>query len=1207
MTGGEAALREADARARALAQREFARPVWIEAGAGTGKTSVLVARILAWSLGPGWERGRARLVARAGASGPPPADERVAAEVLGRVVAITFTEAAAAEMAVRVGRGLAAVEAGAPPVGVDPDALPSDGPARRARARALLATLDQLVVRTIHAWCRRLLVAHALEAGVHPRFQVDADEHGLQQAAREEVEAHLQRAYGEPADEDALRLAALGSGPRELEATLLLLLREGIAPAELEADPLAPERVRAYLEGLAASCADFLEAGGAALVRCRRGPAVARAASRVERLLARLREIAGDAPEDLSRALEALRESWDDRNDWKRLGDWGRGRFGTGADDVAGCETPVAEAAAALRARLDHALALDPERLALSWRVLAPLLADAHERMRRAGVETYGALLRDVRDLLHRHPQAAARIRGGIDQLLVDEFQDTDAVQCEILRAIALEGEERPGLFLVGDPKQSIYGWRNADLRAYHGFVSTLPGHGGLCGELVVNHRSAPAVLAEVACAIEPVMVAEEGLQPPFQHLVPCERLQRDPGFTSAAHAAVEQWVSWPWDAEADAPDEDARAADATRLEARAVAHDLAALHHDHGVAWREIGLLFRSTGDLDVYLMALREAGVPYVVERDRTYYQRREVIEASALVRSLLDPHDQVALVTVLRSGVVGVPDAALLPLWRRRFPALFAQLRRPGDPRLAELRRVAAEAAAEVPAGVPGYERIRGWEAALDGFLPLVAWLRASFERECPDRFVERLRTALLLEAGEAARTLGAYRLANLDRFFRDLVGALTTGGADVSAVLASLRAAVSERREEEEGRPRDAAENAVQVMTVHKAKGLGFEHVYLLQCHKGSGRDPSQASRVARRGDRLSLCLMGQAALDFAEVASDAAAVERAEQVRTLYVALTRAKQRVVIAGRRGGRGAPPGYVGLLEKRSAGTPELAAWMRELHREGAHARDGHGARWVFPGLRPAPALAASSQAEAAVGDRALRQADRALARRRTEAGIRMRRPWSRAASGGHEAPAERLAAARYGEDADAEAAGAQAPGGVPTRADAMAAGTALHTLLERSDLAASLEQWQKDLEGGLDRWLAQDGTAAARERAAVVLERFLAGSLPGRLRALADHVVARELPVWLAPGAGPETPVGYVGGAIDLLYRDPATGEWVVADYKSDAVEPGAALRERARGYAAQGAVYTEAVQRALGLPERPRFELWFLAAGEVVREP
>ena len=99
---------ESDEAARILAQREYVHPVSLQAGAGTGKTAVLVARVCVWSLGEGWERAAQRLADRAGESPP----ERLASETFRRVVAITFTEAAAAEMAVRVGAALLKLQAG---------------------------------------------------------------------------------------------------------------------------------------------------------------------------------------------------------------------------------------------------------------------------------------------------------------------------------------------------------------------------------------------------------------------------------------------------------------------------------------------------------------------------------------------------------------------------------------------------------------------------------------------------------------------------------------------------------------------------------------------------------------------------------------------------------------------------------------------------------------------------------------------------------------------------------------------------------------------------------------------------------------------------------------------------------------------------------------------------------------------------------------
>jgi ATP-dependent exoDNAse (exonuclease V) beta subunit len=122
-------------------------------------------------------------------------------------------------------------------------------------------------------------------------------------------------------------------------------------------------------------------------------------------------------------------------------------------------------------------------------------------------------------------------------------------------------------------------------------------------------------------------------------------------------------------------------------------------------------------------------------------------------------------------------------------------------------------------------------------------------------------------------------------------------------------------------------------------------------------------------------------------------------------------------------------------------------------------------------------------------------------------------------------------------------------------------------------------------------------------AGQRADRLLERLAEGPLLAHLHALRDRVIARELPTLSPPERGDAEPVGFVAGAIDLLYRDPASGAFVVADFKTDRVPDAEVLAERARAHATQGAVYTRAVQEALGLEERPRFELWFLDAGRI----
>ena len=177
-----------------------------------------------------------------------------------------------------------------------------------------------------------------------------------------------------------------------------------------------------------------------------------------------------------------------------------------------------------------------------------------------------------------------------------------------------------------------------------------------------------------------------------------------------------------------------------------------------------------------------------------------------------------------------------------WQKNRAQLLPGLKRVLDERTAKieggLQRAEEADAASVLAAASGTIPDATGDTLLAAMEHL-AVLRIAFESEAADVFIERLRRLFLPEALEAARYLGPYRLANLDRFFRQLSAALEEGGGDPTAILRALRRSVAESREAEEGRPKDGAEDAVQVMTIHGAKGLDFGHVYLLQLHKPPG--------------------------------------------------------------------------------------------------------------------------------------------------------------------------------------------------------------------------------------------------------------------------------------------------------------------------------------------------------------------------------
>jgi ATP-dependent exoDNAse (exonuclease V) beta subunit len=1169
-----------DAHSRHVAQTEFARPVAIEAGAGTGKTAILVARVVAWCVGPGWERALAR---------EPDADPaRIAERVLRGVVAITFTEAAAAEMDARIEQALAALERGETPVGFAVPAPPD-------RVHALRTALDQLVVETIHAYCRRLLAAHPLEAGLHPRFEVDAEGIAAAAAVRDAVAEQLGAAY-ERGDEPVLALAARGIGPLELEAELIAQRGAGVAAAELARDPLAPARIEALHARLAAAHAELDRAAAGRLATVRRGNAPA-AGDALDAARAPLAAPARSADE-FARLREQLLAAWDKpaRNAVKK---WAKGDFSQ-AEDAAFGERGAVIAAAAQRLAplLEHVEAVEPVALAQLAPALAALAAAAEERLRREGRVSFEDLLSRAAALLVDHPRVAADLRRGIDQLLVDEFQDTDARQCAIVGSLALEGAavDRPGLFLVGDPKQSIYGWRNADLEAYEGMLARVRAADGFVGTLCVNHRSVPAILREVERVIGPVMQREPGFQPAFEPLAPSAERESAPGFTAGGRTPVEFWLPAQCD-ERGAP-QPTRAAEAALLEARVLARDLRELHDVHGVAWRGVGVLFRSRGEWDVYLGALREAEIPFSVEGDRTYYRRREIVDASAFVCCVLDPNDQLALIALLRSSAAGVPDAAWLPLWEAAFPALAARLGH-DDGALAQIAPILRAVADAIDGSVPGLERLPGWHEAAFACLEAIDALRKSFARDPGDVFAERLRSSLCFEAAEAARFLGAWRAANLERFFCDLADALAVG-EPVGSLLRRIRRAVAEDETPSAEPTAPGSLDAITVATLHGAKGLDWDHVYLMQLHKGASRIP-MPGEVGRVDGELETSWCGTPTLAFDAVRGRRQRVATAERVRTLYVGMTRARERLVVSGLWlpfMERASDDSHAALLAKRVPAPPDWST-LAPAAVEGRAIVDE--ACWVIPTLRaepPAPAAPAIEPIERAP---AAEQAPLAVvaAPAPTAAERRMTLPIG--------ASVTELVALPPEDERELRGARDAAP-----RSAAMLVGTAIHAALEQLELGADLApQWDEQRERIAARIHAgapPDGRARAVADALECWDALGNGPLAARLAELAPRVVARELPVLLRPDfqREPAGALGFVSGSVDLLYRD-GDGRLVVVDYKTDRVDPRADAQAKHERYARQGELYCRAVAEALAAESAPRFEIWWLRSGSIEALP
>jgi ATP-dependent helicase/nuclease subunit A len=501
------------------------------------------------------------------------------------------------------------------------------------------------------------------------------------------------------------------------------------------------------------------------------------------------------------------------------------------------------------------------------------------------------------------------------------------------------------------------------------------------------------------------------------------------------------------------------------------------------------------------------------------------------------------------------------------------------------------------------VPGIERISGWEENLIWAVSDIAQLRSSFARDSADVFIEKLRSRTLFEATESARYLGAWRCANLERFFRE-IGLELEAGRDPHDLSRRLRTAVATEEVAEEGRPADLMADAVKVMTIHGAKGLGFEHVYLMQLHKGVGGGPERLTQAAELAGGFEYRLLGAPTLSWDCVLRERERSSEAERVRLLYVAMTRAKQRLVLTGlwpdhqQRSPKGQAMEHV---RPRIESTEGLADWLSgPALDETPEFVDRFGARWSLPVLETS---AESASLEARVNgsklpsEAELTDASRRLAGLRASATERMSRPMSATASArGHDERVEG-GGARRGE---AESGG--------NGADSRAIGCAIHRALEEFDFSADVEveiERQRDaVARNLAQTTASDDADATVTAGTQLWGRIVQGSLFAQLRELSDRIIARELSV-LSPPTGAEGPVGYLTGLVDLVYRDPADDQLVVVDYKTDSVLDADAIQSRADTYAEQGAVYRYALQDALELSYTPRFELWFLQADEIRR--
>ncbi|MAA77668.1 MAG: hypothetical protein CL916_00290, partial [Deltaproteobacteria bacterium] len=897
-----------DQNIRIACQTNFQDHITLEAGAGSGKTATLIARILHWILQKGWEGHDSNLF---------PTDDEFAIALMHRVVAITFTEAAAEEMVDRLGIALIALsrfEKEDPVVGFSVVDLSMPIPLLKQRAQLMLGVVDQMRISTIHSFCRSILKSHPLEANLHPHFDIDADGSMSKRVVHDVLVRYFH---------DQLRNST-NSGIRTIfEAGISLeQVRDDLIFAVKSKETLFPNPItQKNLSSTYGEVIDIIQLLDPFFAKV---PVTKRSTHQHE--MASLNELCEILNKGISviHSVQGRHEHEENIRLWvqknpktiDRIRKWSK------PSNVSKKLTEeerenVAAYCMSLRPYLDQLKYYRPALMVYAVEMFNALIPKIQNKLTEKGIVSFSDLLMKTAMLLQKNQDIAEQLRQGIDLLLVDEFQDTSIDQCNIIETLGLQSNrDYPKLFIVGDPKQSIYGWLNADISSYFAFTSkieTFQSSNGMRGRswrLSANFRSLPGILNAVEDTFSGYMNTVAKYQASFVSL-DCMREHE-----GSIEPCVEVWNAWPESIctqlnqvesikEASKLISSISATEALEEEAEAIAQELVSLHQSDQVSWKECALLFRSTTNLDRFLDAFKRYQIPYAVTRDKNYYRRREVMEAYALLASIFSPLDQISLIAALRSSMVAIPDAALFLLWRHGFPEVFSYLEFLSIEEYTLMEHKLRSLQPQInrlASGIEGYYDMQNWMESVCHFLRTIRKLRIEKNSLAADALIAKIRSYIGFSFSEVRAYQGNYRLANLDRFFYTIQKNLEEHKGDWNRVLDMISHAIQDGLDEEEARPADPNQDAVQIMTIHKSKGLDFSHVYILELHRSSGNSYADNFYSGKIGNTNELALLGMRTLRYGEELERKKNVAIFERLRLLYVAMTRAKNHLVLSGR-----------------------------------------------------------------------------------------------------------------------------------------------------------------------------------------------------------------------------------------------------------------------------------------------------------------
>lgn len=766
-----------------------------------------------------------------------------------QVAAITFTEKAAREMRSRLRKALL-------------DLLEkTDDPKERSFWTTLNGQMDSARIGTIHSLCAEILRAHPAEAGVDPRF--DVIDEGLATTLKKQlVESTVVEMLSLPENKPIFRFLGT-SGIQELLAALLdkrLEASEIFSNAQ-DSDAIVHAHLEARLHH-----AEFV-----GLMRELRGYST--------------KELNDQAGDKLAGHIKGLLFEWQQAEDALKLGELisctthlftARREY---LKKGSGKKGDVKDAHARLQALYDEYL--DPliggsnskdspptEESETAFKTLLPLIRAGFDSLHRSYLAElalrhaldfddleYGAL-----QLLQRG-EIRAVWQAELRSMLVDEFQDTNPRQRRIVEALAAQSGR---LFVVGDDRQSIYRFRRADVTVFREMQAAARAKGGLVLDLDVTYRAHAPLLRGTGSLLASLMGSDEIPNQPFH--VPFRPL--NPFRQSAPEHIQPPHIEFILGAGADSDE-------AREVSAKTLALRLLQLKQMGQVkSWDEVALLFRASTGYGRYEDAFEEAGIPFVTVAGRGFHERPEIRDILNLLRALADPADDLAMAGLLRSPAFGLSDSALYLLRQQQAGSIPYWMALQGDLSVLEEddQRLAKRTVQIVNSLLPQVDHVSIAEL-LKALVDAVDY-----------------RAILAVEDGRGSNG----RLwRNLDKLIAD---AQTSGLVNVRDFLEYLTT-LSDAGAREGEAPAEA-QGAVRLMTIHKSKGLEFPFVVLADSSRSIKSRAESVYLLPEMG--LTFKLDPEPMLYRLSRQLDDQQNE-AESGRMLYVAMTRAQEKLIISG------------------------------------------------------------------------------------------------------------------------------------------------------------------------------------------------------------------------------------------------------------------------------------------------------------------